>query len=122
MRLRTSPARLDRQNGVVTDTPDEATQQAVDERERILREEDESFGEIVRQNWEGVSNWTVVWAASGAGKTRAEAPVVMTLRLIESNEALRAELVASRESSERLAREQSGQLKDLIQSNGGAED
>ena len=50
MRLPTSPAELDRQNGVVTDAPDETAQQAADERERAIREEDESFGERARQD------------------------------------------------------------------------
>jgi hypothetical protein len=103
---------------VVTDAPDEAAQQAADERERAIREEDESFGERARQEWEGTSPWVVVAAASGAGKTRAQAPVVMAQRLIESNQALQAELVASRKSSEQLADEQSRQLADLIKSNG----
>lgn len=65
-----------------------------------------------------MSPWVLVAAASGAGKTRDQAPVVMTLRLIESNQALQAELVASRRSSEELAREQRRQLADLITSNG----
>jgi hypothetical protein len=118
MRLRTSPAELDQQNGVVTDAPDEAAQQAADERERDIREEDELLGERARQNWEGVSSWTLVAAASEGGKTRDQAPVLMTLRLIESNEALQAELVASRKSSEKLAGDQSRQLAGLITSNG----
>jgi len=103
---------------VVTDAPDEAAQQAANERERVLREEDELLGERARQDWQDVSPWTVVAAASGAGRMRDQAPVVMTLRLIESNEALQAELVASRKSSEKLAGDQSRQLADLITSNG----
>jgi hypothetical protein len=118
MRLPTSPAELDRQNGVVTDVPGEAAQQASDERERTLREEDELFGERAQQRWKDANLWAVVAAASEGGRTRAEAPVVMTLRLIESNQALQEQLVKSRESSERLAHEQSGQLANLIQSNG----
>jgi len=64
MRLRTSPAELVRQNGVATEAPDEAAQQAANERDRVLREEDELLGERARQDWQGVSPWTVVAAAS----------------------------------------------------------
>jgi hypothetical protein len=41
---------------VVINRPDEAAQQAADERERPAREEDELLGERTRQNWEGVSS------------------------------------------------------------------
>ena len=118
MRLRTSPAELGRQNGVVTNPPDKVARQPADERDRAVREEDELLGERTRQNWEGVSPWTVVDAASEGGKTRDQAPLVMTLRLIGSNQALQAELVDSRKSSEKLAGEQSSRLADLIMSNG----
>jgi hypothetical protein len=37
MRLLTSPTEPDRQNGMVTDSPDGAAQQAADERERAPR-------------------------------------------------------------------------------------
>ena len=67
---------------MVTDAPDEAAQQAADERERDIREEDELLGERARQNWEGVSSWTLVAAASEGGKTRDQAPVAAGLFLI----------------------------------------
>lgn len=69
--------------------------------------EDEFLGAKAQQNWQGISLWTGGGRHSFRGwKNALPGTVVMTLRLIESNEALQAELVASRKSAGKLAGDQ----------------